>query len=177
MKSSARPCCFIGPGVQSALEPRWGLRKAPPVPDEPQDIQRPWLPAPEGRLLGRGHPAGDFLQAYDWRGLEEGPGHYKLEAHLPEHVKNPRGHLFGGFTPTYVDLLAIRTAHSILVPPLRGVATVNMRVDYFDPVVDPTFLLESKVVHSRGRVHLVEVLFRTLDEKLLVFSLTTLRQR
>lgn len=164
-------------GLRLSLEPPEVLGKAPRVSEEVQDVARPWLPPPEGRLLGRGHPAGDFLQAYDWRVLEHGAGHYRIEAHLPPHVKNPRGHLFGGFTPTYVDLLAIRTAHSILTPPLRGVATVNMRVDYFDPVLDERFLLESRVVHSRGRVHLVEVLFRALDDKLLVHSLTTLRQR
>ena len=109
--------------------------------------------------------------------LEHSAGHYRIEAHLPHHVKNPSGQLFGGFTPTYIDLLALRTTHSILTPPLRGLTTMNMRVDYFDPVLDQRFLLESRVVHSRGRVHLVEVLFRTLDDKLLVHSLTTLRQR
>ena len=109
--------------------------------------------------------------------LEHAPGRYRIEAHLPAHVKNPSGHLFGGFTPTYVDLLALRTAHSILTPPLRGLATVNMHVDYFDPVLDERFLLESRVVHSRGRIHLVEVLFRALDDRLLVHSHTTLRQR
>lgn len=143
--------------------------------DEVKDPQRPWNPPPAGRLLGRGHPAGDFLQAYDWHVLEHAPGRYRIEAHLPAHVKNPRGTLFGGFTPTYIDLLALRTAHSILPP--GGLTTVNMRVDYFDPVADDRFLLESKVVHTRGRIHLVEVVFRSLEGKLLVFSHTTLRQR
>ena len=41
---------------------------------EQTDIQRPWLPAPAGRLMGRGHPAGDFLEAYHWRVLEAEPG-------------------------------------------------------------------------------------------------------
>jgi acyl-coenzyme A thioesterase PaaI-like protein len=128
-------------------------------------------------LLGRGHPAGEFLQAHEWRVLEHSSGRYRIEAHLPEHVKNPSGQLFGGFTPTYVDLLALRTAHSVLAPGTRGLSTVNLHVDYFDPVLDARFLLDSRVVHSRGRIHLVEVLFRTLEEKLLVHSLTTLRQR
>jgi acyl-coenzyme A thioesterase PaaI-like protein len=147
------------------------------VSEEVKDVARPWLPAPEGRLLGRGHPAGEFLQAHEWRVLEHAPGRYRIEAHLPGHVKNPSGQLFGGFTPTYIDLVALRTAHSILAPPLRGLSTMNMRVDYLDPVLDERFLLESRVVHSRGRIHLVEVLFRALDETLLVHSLTTLRQR
>jgi acyl-coenzyme A thioesterase PaaI-like protein len=145
--------------------------------DEPTDIPRPWLPAPPGRLLGRGHPAGDFLEAYDWRVLDAAPGRYRIEAHLPTRVRNPRGQLFGGFTPTYVDLLAVRTAHGAVAGSFRGVATVNMHVDYFDPVTDDRFLLESRVVHTRGRILLVEVVFRTLDERLLVFSNTTVRLR
>ena len=52
-----------------------------------------------------------------------------------------------------------------------------MHVDYFDPVTDDRFLLESRVVHTRGRILLVEVAFRALDERLLVFSNTTLRLR
>lgn len=147
------------------------------VDDDVQDIARPWLPAPPGRLLGRGHPAGDFLQAHDWAVLDHEPGRYRIEAHQPDHVKNVRGHMFGGFTPTYIDLLAIRTAHSALGNGFRGMATVNMRVDYFEPVTDARFLLESRVVHTRGRTHLVEVLFKDLQGKLLVYSITTLRQR
>ncbi len=145
--------------------------------DEPTDIPRPWLPAPPGRLLGRGHPAGDFLEAYDWKVLLAEPGRFQIEAHLPARVRNPRGQLFGGFTPTYVDLLAVRTAHEASSGGFRGVATVNMHVDYFDPVTDDRFLLESRVVHTRGRILLVEVVFRSLAGALLVFSNTTLRLR
>jgi acyl-coenzyme A thioesterase PaaI-like protein len=146
--------------------------------DDPADDEsnRPWLPPPPGRLIGRGHRAGDFLEAYDWRVLEHTPGVYRIEAHLPEHVTNFRKHLFGGFTPAYIDLLAARTAHSVLERPARGMMTVNMRVDYFDPVVDPRFILESRLVNTRGSVHLVEVLFKDLQGKLLVFSVVTLRQ-
>jgi acyl-coenzyme A thioesterase PaaI-like protein len=145
--------------------------------DDREDIPRPWFPAPEGRLIGRGHPAGDFLEAHEWRVLEREPGRFRLEAHLLARVRNPRGHLFGGFTPTYIDLVATRTVHTLLEGEYRGTATVNMRVDYFDPVFEERFILESRVVHSRGRNHLVEVLFKDLTGKLLVYSITTLRQR
>jgi acyl-coenzyme A thioesterase PaaI-like protein len=146
--------------------------------DERQERPRPWLPAPPGRLIGRGHPAGDFLEAHEWRVLDQEPGRFRLEAHLLDRVKNNRGHLFGGFTPTYIDLVAVQTVHSVIVEePYRGSATVNMRVDYFDPVMDARFILESRVVHKRGRNHLVEVLFKDLQGKLLVYSITTLRQR
>jgi len=142
------------------------------------DIPRPWLPAPPGRFLGKGHPAGDFLQADQWLVLHAEPGVYRIEAHLPQHVKNPRGQLFGGFTPTYIDLLAVRTAQSMQQgTPLRGSITMNMHVDYFEPVADARFLLESRIVHTRGRLMLVEVTFKSLDGLLLVFSHVTLRQR
>ena len=143
--------------------------------DEKQ-VERPWFPAPPGRLLGRGHPAGEFLQAYDWPVLEHEPGRFRIEARLVPHVRNARGHLFGGFTPAYVDLLAVRTVHTLLQGSYRGLSTVNMRVDYFDPVADERFVLESRVVHSRGRTHLAEVVFKDLQGKLLVYSITTLRQ-
>ena len=128
-------------------------------------------------MIGRGHPVGDFLEAYDWKMLEQQPGRFLLEAHLPQQVKNPRGQLFGGFAPTYVDLVALYTARSALGEVPAGMTTVNMRVDYFEPVSDLRFLLESRVVHSRGRNHLVEVLFKNLDRELLLFSIATLRQR
>jgi acyl-coenzyme A thioesterase PaaI-like protein len=147
------------------------------VSDEAQDIKRPWFPAPPGRLFGRGHPIGEFLEAHQWTVLSQAPGRYSIEAHLPSHVKNPRGGMFGGFAPTYIDLVAIRTAHSALPDGYRGMATVNMRVDYFEPVTEPRFRIESRVVNSRGRTYLIEVLLQDLAGKLLVFSIVTLRQR
>ena len=127
-------------------------------------------------MIGRGHPAGDFLEAHEWRVLAREPGRYLLDAHLPAHVRNPRGTMFGGFIPTYVDLVAIYTARA-LFPEADGFITVSLHVDYLEPVVDDSFLLESRVIHSRGKIHLVEVLFKNQAQKLLVFSTTTLRQR
>jgi acyl-coenzyme A thioesterase PaaI-like protein len=143
---------------------------------EAHDIARPWLPAPEGRFIGRGHPVGDFLEAYEWRVLDAGKGRYRVDAHLPTQVKNPRGQLFGGFAPTYVDLVAVYTVRSALTRQGR-VSTVNMRVDYLAPVVDDRFLLESRIVNSRGKTHLVEVLLKSSTGELLVFSIVTLRER
>src|SRR3979490_814050 len=71
-----------------------------------------WTTPEPGRLVGRGHPAGDFLEAWAWEVLEEDVGYLRVSVHLPDHVKNPRGQLFGGFTPTYVDLIALFTARA-----------------------------------------------------------------
>jgi acyl-coenzyme A thioesterase PaaI-like protein len=78
-------------------------RRAPP-------FVRAWAERRPGQLIGKGHPAGDFLEAYDWRVVEEGPGFLRIQAHVPEHVKNPRGQMFGGFTPTYVATCASTTS-------------------------------------------------------------------
>jgi len=144
--------------------------------------RRPWMAPAPGRLLGRGHPAGDFLEAHEWKLLERGPGHLKVEAHLPDRVRNPRGQLFGGFTPTYVDLISLFASRTGGAAPAdagapQWLATTNMRVDYFDPVLGPTFHLEARIVRERGRTVMVETRFLDPgDGKLLVFALTTLRR-
>ena len=58
-------------------------------------------------------------------------------------MRNPRGQLFGGFTPTYVDLVALATAFAgaAQVPRPAWLATTSMSVDYFEPVVGPRFTI------------------------------------
>ncbi len=142
---------------------------------------RAWLSRKPGQLLGRGHPAGDFLEAYEWRVLEEGKGILRLRAHLPAHVKNPRGQLFGGFTPTYVDLVALLTVRAGEAREVSGfrtwLATTNMRVDYFEPIVGPEFLIESRLLKKRGRTNFAETrFFAPDDDTLAVYAVTTMRE-
>jgi len=141
---------------------------------------RAWMNRQPGQLVGKGHPAGDFLEAYEWKLLEEGVGLLRIQAHLPAHVKNPRGQLFGGFTPTYVDLIALFTVRSA-TPREPGsfrtwLATSNMRVDYFEPIVGPHFTIESRLLKKRGRTHVVDTRFFDPHETLAVFALTTIRE-
>lgn len=144
-----------------------------------ESIPRPWAVPPPGRLVGRGHPAGDFLEAWAWDVLDESPGYLRLEATLPDHVKNPRGQLFGGFTPTYVDLVAlftVRAGEDRSVPrAMRWLATTSMRVDYFEPITGPRFVIESRREKQRGRTHIVSTRFLQ-DSELAVFALTTMRE-
>jgi acyl-coenzyme A thioesterase PaaI-like protein len=144
-----------------------------------EPVARPWATPAPGRLVGRGHPAGDFLEAWAWDVLDEAPGYLRLEATLPDHVKNPRGQLFGGFTPTYVDLVAlftVRAGEDRSIPrPMRWLATTNMRVDYFEPITGPRFLIESRREKQRGRTHFVGTRFLQ-DDELAVFALTTMRE-
>ncbi len=148
---------------------------APPKPP----FRRAWLNREPGQLIGKGHPAGDFLEAYTWRVLDERDGLLRIRARLPAHVKNPRGQLFGGFTPTYVDLVALLTVRAGQPGDARfrtWLATTNMRVDYFEPVVSPEFVIESRLLKKRGRTNVVETRFFDPEDTLAVFALTTMRE-
>lgn len=141
---------------------------------------RAWAVREPGRLIGKGHPAGDFLEAWRWSVLEERAGQLRLRAHLPDHVKNPRGQLFGGFTPTYVDLVAlftVRAGEREKAARFRSwLATTSMRVEYFEPIVGPEFGIESRLVKRRGRTAFVETRFLVDPDELAVFATTTLRE-
>ena len=138
---------------------------------------RPWETHEPGQVIGRGHPAGDFLEAFDWTVLDGPPGELRVEAHLPSHVRNPRGQLFGGFTPTYVDMIALMTAKAGLPPEERftsWLATTNMRVDYFEPITGPAFVVESELEKRRGRTCFVVTRFWQ-DDTLAAYAVTTMR--
>ncbi len=154
--------------------------------DEARDPGEPPVPAsvvgwrePEpGRVMGKGHPAGDFLEAWKWQLLESGDGFLHIRCHLPDHVRNLRGQLFGGFTPAYVDLaslFAVRAGQDTPADEQPWLATTNMRVDYFEPVLGPEFLIKSQVVKRRGRTVFVETRLLDLEGELTVFATTTLR--
>jgi acyl-coenzyme A thioesterase PaaI-like protein len=140
---------------------------------------RAWKEIEPGRLIGKGHPAGDLLEAYEWRVLGEREGYLKLDVHLPDQVKNPLGQLFGGFTPTYVDLAAVFTVYAgqDRTAFFKGwLATTNMRIDYFEPIMGPRFIIESRLTKRRGRMCFVETKFIDDNGELLAFALTTMRE-
>lgn len=136
-----------------------------------------WRKREPGRLIGRGHPAGDFLEAYEWKVLEERAGYLRIEAPLHDKVRNPRGQLFGGFTPTYVDMVALMTVHAgedRTGPPTTWLATTNMSIDYFEPILGPMFVIESEMEKRRGRTCFVITRFFQ-DDVLAVYAKTTMR--
>lgn len=143
-----------------------------------QDNDRPWSIKEAGQLVGKGHAAGDILEAWNWKILEGEPGMLCLEAHLPDQLKNPQGQLFGGFTPTYVDFVSIFTAHTMLEEDPTSekgwMTTINMRCDYFEPIVGPTFTIRGDLINQRGRTSLVSTKFFQGD-LMAAYALTTLR--
>lgn len=147
--------------------------------DIPDYIRSIWRDPPEGRLMGPGHPAGDFLNAPDWRVLEESEGKLVVDVPLVDAAKNFRGQLFGGFAPTYIDLIALRTVSAGTRDRAHGwLVTLNMRVEYIEPVEGPRFVIESRVVNRRGRSLLVETLFRDQPNgRMLLFATLTLMEQ
>lgn len=138
-----------------------------------------WATPEPGRLVGRGHVAGDFLEAYDWVVLDKREGYLRVEAGLPQQVRNPMGQLFGGFTPTYVDMVALFTVHAgvdrTAGPFRQWLATTQMRLDYFEPITGPKFVIESEVEKRRGRTVFVLTRFFQ-DDELAVLAATTIRE-
>ena len=138
-----------------------------------------WISPPPGRLIGKGHPAGDFLEAYEWDVLDSDVGYLKIEAGLPMQVRNPRGQLFGGFTPTYVDLVVAvhrpRRHRPAQPGPFLWLATTNMRVDYFEPITGPRFVMESRL-RSAADARSSSARASSQDDELAVFALTTMRE-
>jgi acyl-coenzyme A thioesterase PaaI-like protein len=151
------------------------MSERPPDPTSPSFA---WAAPEPGRLVGRGHPAGDFLEAHAWEIVDEDEGFLRLDVHLPDQVKNPRGQLFGGFTPTYVDLVAlftVRAGPARQSGPRVWLATTSMRLDYFEPVTGPRFVIESVRDKHRGRTHFVTTRFLQ-DGELAVLAATTIRE-
>ena len=159
--------CYGPPTVSDASDPT----RLPPA------LRRVFEDPPPGRVMGRGHRAGDLLHAYEWELLERGPGRLRVRCPLPEGVLNPSGHLFGGFTGTYVDLLSLLTWRAAQQGRRQGwLMTLNMRIDYLEPVTG-SFEAECEIVSQRGRNAWVQSRFRDPENgTLLVLALTTLRE-
>ena len=123
-------------------------------------LQR-WRTDDPKRVIGPGHPVGDFLEAPEWELIERGPGSLRLRAHLPDQVKNPRGELFGGFTATYADFAALHVFHTARGPDEkpRWLTTASLQVNYFAPITGPEFEMLGKVVNRSGRTAHVQLDF------------------
>lgn len=129
-------------------------------------------------FLKPGHNAGDLVESSEWKILVEKRGLVEVEAHLPEHLLNPRNQLFGGFTGTYVDMISIFTYRTLFDNKnlFKWSATVNMRIDYFAPVLGPTFKLRGELINDGRTTCLVATHFLDVSGNKLVYAITTLRK-
>jgi acyl-coenzyme A thioesterase PaaI-like protein len=127
-------------------------------------------------LFQRGHAAADFLESWSWPVLVRTPGRLVVRAHLPDAARNGRGQLFGGFTGTYVDLVAMATVHGSL-PPGEPVwlATTGMRLEYLAPLTGPEFEIDSSLVTTRRRTCVVDTRFLDAEREVAVHAVTVVR--
>ena len=125
-----------------------------------------------------GHCAGDLVEAYKWDILREEPGLVELDVHLPDHLLNPRRQLFGGFTGTYIDMAAIYAVRTLFAdkPGFTWSSTVNMRIDYLQPVTGPRFRIRSEVLSDGRTTSRVATWFLDTAGEKLVYAITTLRK-
>jgi acyl-coenzyme A thioesterase PaaI-like protein len=122
---------------------------------------RRWRTDDPKRVVGPGHPVGDFLEAPEWEVIERGSGTLRLRAQLPDPVKNPRGELFGGFTATYADFAALHVFHTARRPDEKPhwLTTASLQLNYFAPITGPEFEMLGKVLNRSGRTAHVQIEF------------------
>ena len=129
-------------------------------------------------FLKPGHNAGDLVEAHKWKILREEHGLVEVDVHLPIHLLNPRGQLFGGFHGTYVDMMSIYAARSLTTNErtFKWSTTINMRIDYFAPIEGERFLLKSEVIKDGRSTLLVSTTFTDTQGSKLAYAITTLKK-
>jgi acyl-coenzyme A thioesterase PaaI-like protein len=140
-----------------------------------EQMLRRWRSDDPKRVIGRGHPVGEFLEAHEWEVLERGEGRLSVRARPPERVMNPRGELFGGFTTTFLDFFALHVFHTSRAPdsPVRWLSTASLRMDYFAPITGPSFEMHGEVLNRSGRTGQIETRF-VVDGRLCAIGQATL---
>jgi acyl-coenzyme A thioesterase PaaI-like protein len=132
------------------------------------------LNVPQGKLASPGLPPFDFLEIERWDILRDDEGELDVECYLPASALNPLGQLFGGFTAAYVDIISLYTAKRDCGDQLGFQSTINMRIDYFEPIINKSFTAQGRIVNRRGDNRLIST--RLLqDGKSCAFALTTMR--
>lgn len=125
-----------------------------------------------------GHNAGDLVESHKWQILTLEPGFVEVDVHLPDQLKNPRNQLFGGFTGTYVDMMAIWAVRSKFDDKdgAGWATTINMRIDYLAPVNGPRFRLRGELLNDGKSTCLTSVDFLDREGNRLVYAITTLKK-
>jgi acyl-coenzyme A thioesterase PaaI-like protein len=143
-----------------------------------EEFLRSWDTDDPRRLIGRGHPVGDFLGAPEWEVLARGDHSLRLRAELPARVMNPRGELFGGFTATYVDFVSLHLIHlgRAAGEPRRWLSTASLHVEYFAPVRGPVVEIAGELLQLQGRRGCTQTRFFSADGDLCAIGQATLIQ-
>lgn len=138
-----------------------------------------WVTHDPKRLVGRGHPIGDFVDAFAWTVLEREPERLRLRVPLPERLCNDRGVLAGGLAAAYLDFVAIHLFQSARAGDEETgmLVTSNLRVEFFAPVVGPEFDLVAQIVNRTPRSGHVELRYLGADEALCALGHATILRR
>jgi uncharacterized protein (TIGR00369 family) len=75
------------------------------------------------------------------------PGSSSLELPVRPTVMNPIGRLFGGASFTLADVGTVQ-AHRLLHEPGDRSTTLEMKINYLEPVASGTLFAESRVIHD-----------------------------
>ena len=128
-----------------------------------EDFLRAFTERGPEEFICQGHPIGDLLEAHRWKVVAGRPGEPSIHAHLPAPLRNLKGQLFGRLTPTFLDLVGVLTVHAGEPKKEIGfpfwLSTVNLRMDYFEPIASDEFRIQSRVIRRRPRICLVETSF------------------
>lgn len=81
-------------------------------------VTRAWVTTEPGRPLGRGRPAGDFLEAWGWDVLEEAGRYVKGSAHVPDQVGNCA--VSGNLQPHTFRIRGIEDGPRQMLPSIGG---------------------------------------------------------
>jgi len=127
---------------------------------------------------GAGSPSHleEHFDLANWSILIDEPGRLRVEVPVLPRLRNPRGQLFGGYTPAYADIMAFRVARGMngnVADPSTWYATTGMRVDYLEAIVADSFEIECTMLRARGRNRITETSFFQ-DGQLAAFAVTTL---
>ena len=154
------------------------LHAPPPCVNLCREVMSESPPDSKPIFLTPGHNAGDLVESPKWKLLQETPGLVEVDAHLPDHLLNPRNQLFWGFHGTYVDMISLYTARTLFTEQnqFKWSSTVNMRIDYFAPVLGPRFLLKGEVINDGRTTCLVATTFTDYEGNKLVYAITTLKK-
>jgi acyl-coenzyme A thioesterase PaaI-like protein len=147
-------------------------------PKNAEEMLRRWHTDDPRRLIGPGHPVGDFLGAPEWEVLARGERSLRLLVDLPAQVMNPRGELFGGFTATYVDFVSLHLFHMgrPAGEPRHWLSTASLHVEYFAPIRGPEIEIAGELLQRLGRRGCTQTRFLSASGDLCAVGQATLIQ-
>lgn len=93
------------------------------------------------------------------------PGRSRLELPVRPTVMNPIGRLFGGTSFTLADIGMVQ-AHKLMHQPGDRSTTLEMKINYLEPVNSGTLIADSRIIQDSDRIVTLESQIRHADGRL-----------